>query len=281
MDKLIDLGFVRAGEFRFENKTLNLNIHQHSNATPCLYALIETDEKKNPDFSANQIFYIGHTRRNFRARMDDYRRGLGTAVNKRVHDHICRTLENGKCVESWVWIDALFIQVRDLKVDVAAGLEYNLIRYYQTYNKDNKHIPLLNVAGIESSPNEFIEIDKEVIELPKAGQKLDMNNNAFDFTITLGETYWNQSVFNIPIEFSNRFGNDGDQINIEFVSKNILENIIEEKINRRANLNKTPRIYMHGSDGQWYLEWIHKNFIKNDKVFVQITKDNIIRLISN
>jgi len=275
MQKLIDLGFTKVAEFRLTNDALEYAIDRHADASPCLYAFIECPSGTDVNETLNQVIYIGHTRRTFKQRMDDYKRGHGKAVNNRVHDHIRTRLSAGARLESWVWIDALSLQVRDLRVDVAAGLEYDLINFYRAYNKKQNHQRLLNVAG--NGPMEIIETDAEEIPAPAINQPAEPANAMGSFQITLNKTYWECPVFNIPVEFSNMFGESSDQIRIDFVSNNILNRSLEENINRSWNRTAAPRIYIHGTDGQWYREWLHQHFSMTDQVTVEILDHNHIR----
>lgn len=279
MQKIIDLGFTKSADFRLNKDALEYVIHEHAGASPCLYAFIECLSGSDEDSANNQIFYIGHTRRTFKQRMDDYKRGHGKAVNNRVHNHIRARLSDGARVESWIWIDALSLQMRDLKVDVAAGLEYDLINFYRAHNREQNHQRLLNVAG--NGSKEIIEMDTEEIEVPAIGQPAEPANLVGTFGITLGKTYWEYPVFNIPVEFSNHFGESNDRIRIDFISNNILINSLEEALNRKPNPNGTPRIYIHGSNGQWYKDWLHAHFTESGVVPVEILARNHIRFASN
>jgi hypothetical protein len=279
VQKIIDLGFTKAAEFRLNNGALECAIHLHADASPCMYALIECPAETDDDEALNRVFYIGHTRRTFKERMDDYKRGHGQAVNNRVHNHIRTRMHAGARVESWIWIDALSLQVRDLRVDVAAGLEYDLINYYRAYNQEHNHPRLLNVAG--NGPMETIEMDAEEIPAPAIGQTAEPANAVGSFRITLGKTYWEYPVFNIPLEQQQFFGEDNHQIRIDFVSNDTLVRSLEENINRKANPNRTPRIYIHGEDGRWYREWLHNNFQEEANVPVEILGPNHLRFIAN
>jgi len=279
MQKIIDLGFTKAADFLLNDENLEYVIHQHADASPCLYAFIECPAGSDEEEANNQFFYIGHTRRTFQRRMDDYKGGHGQAVNNRVHNHIRARLSAGARVESWIWIDALALQVRDLRVDVAAGLEYDLINFYRSYNQEHNHPPLLNVAG--NGRREIIEMDTEEIEVPAIGQPAAPGNAVGSFHITLRKTYWEYPVFNIPVEYRDLFGESNDQIRIDFALNNTLVRSLEASINRKANLNGTPRIYIHGSDGQWYREWLHTHFTKSAEVPVEILARNHIRFASN
>lgn len=279
MQKIIDLGFTKAAEFHLNNGALECAIHRYADASRCLYVLIECPGDKTLDEDLNQIFYIGHTRRTFQRRMDDYKKGFKKQKqNHRVKDSISSRLSAGARVESWIWIDALSLQVRDLRVDVAAGLEYDLINYYRAHNQKHNHLPLLNVAG--NVPMETIEIDAEEIPAPAIGHPPESAIAGRFFRITLGKTYWEYPVFNIPVEHQELFGESNDQIRIDFVSNNVLVRSLEESINRKANLNGTPRIYIHGSDGQWYREWLHQHFSMEEEVAVEIIARNHIRFVA-
>jgi hypothetical protein len=280
MQKIIDLGFTKAAEFHLNNGALECAIHRYADASRCLYVLIECPGDETVDEDLNQIFYIGHTRRTFQRRMDDYKKGFKKQKqNYRVKDSIFSRLSAGARVESWIWIDALSLQVRDLRVDVAAGLEYDLINYYRAHNQKHNHLPLLNVDG--NGPKEIIVMDTEEISAPAIGQTAESTNALKSFRITLGKTYWEYPVFNIPVEHQELFGESNGRIRIDFALNNTLVRSLEENINRKANPNGTPRIYIHGVEGQWYRDWLHTHFQEEANVPVEILGPNHLRFIAN
>jgi hypothetical protein len=171
------------------------------------------------------------------------------------------------------------LSLQDLKVDVAAGLEYSLITHYHHENALNKLPPLLNLAGTKQKP--VIHIVEEDVEVPAFKEVAEALPVAGNFFVALKPTYWNIPVFNIPADHEALFGEDKDTVVIEFVENGKLVNTIKELINRSWNPNRTPRIYIHGEEGQLYRNWLHKNFQEEANVPVEILGPNHLRFIAN
>jgi hypothetical protein len=90
--------------------------------------------------------------------------------------------------------------------------------------------------------------------------------------ITLGNAYYNQGFFNIPIQFTDAFPKKNEQIDVYLDDIKIIA-----KVNRTANMNSTPRIMC----GVEYKDWVQKNFKKGDIMQVCIYNEKEIKIFSN
>ena len=141
MEKLFELGFVKSAEFNLSKDTLSINSIKNENAKNILYAFASIGG------SQDYVFYIGHTRKTFLNRMNGYRLGKGDNTNNRVHNFIKEQIICDKKIEVFVLNNVLNLSLRELDIDIAAGLEYSLIAYYSLFNSENNLPELLNRAG--------------------------------------------------------------------------------------------------------------------------------------
>lgn len=287
MHKLLELGFTLVANAQVDSVgKLIIDIVSHADARNLLYAFVAVPNQNVQDLDDDprQVFYIGHTRKSFAQRMYGYQNGGGVAVNNRVNAHVLALLKQGYRVEIYVWIDVLNMGLRGLDIDVAAGLEYALILFYVQYNGDVKHPPLLNIAGVPSVRGmprqpQAIEVDDEVIVQGAVGQPVNIQAPITQFHHNLTPYFWNNRFLNIPVEYDGYFGGHGDQALFEFVDQagNIIRSFFV-MINRTANINKTPRLYIPaGAGGDWYQQWKHTHFRPGGQIPVEIMAHNHIR----
>ncbi len=281
MEKLIELGFRQSAVAEFVNGDLVIKILQNEHSTNLLYAfvLINGDEIENW-----HVRYIGHTRKTFKNRMYGYQQGNGVAVNNRVHNEIKKHCIDGKKMVIYSLSEIYNLNLHNLYIDVAAGLEYALIEYYQNYNSSKNHPPLLNIAGnkqyvisenqqsenlaIEEKKEEELQYSEELIVLPKTPIV-----GSFEQRLSL-QTYWENPSINVPIEFSELFTDHDDMATLIIKKNDKIIKAFSIRINRTANANKTPRLYILGIDGKWFQSWKQNNFTRNDTIKFKITAEN-------
>jgi len=269
MEKIFELGFVESAEFLLEdNNNLNIRVLHNNNSANILYAFASLNPLNEDE---NFIFYIGHTRKTFSNRMRGYRLGNGQNTNNRVHTYIKNQLEINKIIKVYVLNNIYNLNIRDLEIDIAAGLEYSLINYFANFNSNNNFPSLLNIAGNYSN---FIEENQSEIEEIIEPEEFDEN---FAYNLCLN-TYWNTPNINIPQNLEYLFGSHNEEVIIEFYLNDILVNQFNELIKRNANLNGSPRIYIRGENGRWFMNWKRENFNQNSIINIKITNRNRIKI---
>jgi hypothetical protein len=293
MQKLVDLGFDKAAVALLKKDHagvvtgIKIEISKYSLAKNLLYAIIFT--KNEDEIDLWQVRYIGHTRKSFSNRMNGYQAGKGTNVNNRVHKEIKRHLGTGGVVVVYVMADKLLLSMQELHVDVAAGLEYSLIRYYSDYNKEKGFPPLINLAGNpnvaaneEEKQAELVEEDADyhgpdIPSMPSITAKV---KPVCSFVITLTpKVFWPLPVFNVKKACDRYFGPHGDVVEVDLVdSKGAVVITLSVPINRTANLNHTPRLYFAGTAGETYTNWKRQYHKVNDTVVILVVGKNHIRL---
>lgn len=254
MNRLLRLGFIPVG---------NWVIDSESNVQ-CV--LTSNQETKNILYSFvcnGDIKYIGKTVNSLYKRMYGYQNPKATQnTNIRVNALIRQTLEADLPVDIFIFADNGLLSYGGYRINIASGLEDTLI--YE-----------INPQWNYSGRNKLTE-DKESDDSQKdTEQKIDsiVEPVSFEnFVIQLGQTYFNQGFFNVPVEYSNSLAGNNSKIEIKI---NNTEQPIQGYINRLANKNGTPRI-MGGIELK---QWIQTNFKQDDKMKVQILSPVSIELL--
>ena len=88
-----------------------------------------------------------------------------------------------------------------------------------------------------------------------------------EMPLTLQKTYHRMGFFNVPVSHERFFGQDGEVIHIDFGGQHT-----EGSINRRCNLNHTPRIMGYVP----LRDWLQKHYASGDTLTVTIRNPNHI-----
>jgi hypothetical protein len=280
MDKLLNLGFRESARAEIINNQFQITISRNEYSRNILYVFVI---KSGDDISNWHIRYIGHSRKSFRNRMYGYQQGNGQAVNNRIHIEMRERCINGEEVIVYCLPDLFNMQLHDLHIDVAAGLEYSLINYYVTYNVEYNHPSLQNIAGNPNYNLQGIPNVNQVLVADRNEEEQEYLNNQVhpgnlpvidSFNQVLGVTYWNHPFINIPTQLSNYFGETGETVEISVFVNETRTLLFTATINREANTNNSPRLYMPGDDGHNFQDWKRSNFNQGDSIPFQITGVN-------
>ncbi len=119
LQRLVDIGFARAGGWSLDEGTLGFDVSHYAQARNVLYAFVIDDELR----------YIGKTSRVLRSRMAGYRTpGATQSTNITNHQHILAALGRGQRVDIYVLPDNGLLHYGGFHINLAAGLEDSLIR---------------------------------------------------------------------------------------------------------------------------------------------------------
>jgi hypothetical protein len=270
MEKIFELGFTLSADFILNEDILINNIFHNNNSANILYVFANI---KPTNEEENLVFYIGHTRTTFSNRMRGYRLGNGQNTNNRIHCYIKEQLELGKLIKVYVLNNIYNLNIRDLEIDIAAGLEYSLISYFANYNLNNNFPPLINIAGNYTNNTLLVNIPNEIQEIV---EHEELNEN-FAYNLN-SSTYWNTSNINVPKNLEHLFGDHNEEVIIEFYLNDTLVNRFNELINRNATQNGSPRIYIRGENGRWFINWKHEFFNQNSSINIKITDRNRLKI---
>jgi hypothetical protein len=128
--ELLELGFVEAGSWSLVDEQPQVNLTQHREVRPALYALVEDDT----------IMYVGKSMHTLRQRMKHLQTpGLTQPTNRRNCANIASSLGAGLSVKVFVLVCGdTPVEYRGIQVDLAAGLQEPLIAMFR---------PAWNMAG--------------------------------------------------------------------------------------------------------------------------------------
>lgn len=241
MHRLESLGLQRAGEWNLVNGVLTCSLCKHGEDRNVLYFFIVNGEVK----------YVGKTVQPLAKRMVGYKNpSASQSTNIKNKANILNALAAGAEVEIYVLISDGMLSFRGFNINLAAGLEDSLIEMLQP--------PWNGKPSVRLSADREAQMDSERTEL----------ENSCEFV--LRETYWKSGFFNIKTSDDHMFGQDGETIVL--VDKN--GNELIAKINRRANVNGTPRI-MGGADLR---DWFRENKKLGDTVSLTELEHSQFRL---
>lgn len=271
---LLNLGFVDIGHWRssgdyiayeLDGKDAMANevLLDDKNA---LYAFAEGD----------RVLYIGKTARSIRKRYVGYcRPGKRQATNQRCHRNIKSAIANGEDIRILVFNSPPHLQYGDFDINLAAGLEDDLIRKFDPpWNGKDRGQPISEEAEREEAE----EISTDTLAVPETADiepELKASSHALaSFLITLGPTYYNKGFLNPGVEASQYLGKDGDPIRVRF--SNGAAPVVS-KINRTAN--KTGAVRVVGGNSQ-IARWFQEHFREGDAVQGRVIDLHTIELLA-
>jgi len=118
VERLLELGFVEAGRWEVENTRLVAKLTQHATTRNILYAFITDSE----------VLYIGKSTQSASGRMQGYESpGPTQRTNIRIGDAITKLLKAGTEIRILVFKEREPLFYRGVRVNLAAGLEDELI----------------------------------------------------------------------------------------------------------------------------------------------------------
>lgn len=119
-----DLGFEESGYWFLENTEISFNLFKSQKETNILYAFVLD----------NEVVYIGKSVQSLFKRMYLYKNfGPSQYTNIRNHASITDCLEQGKTVRIYAFIQQVPMEYKGIPINLAAGLEDNLISILEPY----------------------------------------------------------------------------------------------------------------------------------------------------
>jgi hypothetical protein len=243
VNRLLEIGFQLAGHWRLNNDQPLCELVRLGTHEKALYAFV----------CDGQIKYIGKTKSTLQRRMASYKTsGKGGSTNMANHQRIKEQLRNGVAVDILVLPDSGLLHYGRFHLNLAAALEDNLIDVIQ---------PEWNGGRKER----IVDIEEDDI-LP-----IDTSGVHSVFTFTLHPTYYRSGFFNVGVDSQSAIGADGEVIELHL---NDDTPAVLGNINRRANVNGTPRIM----GGVGLRDWFVSQAKVMDSIQVEVLAPNAIRL---
>jgi hypothetical protein len=247
MNRLLEIGFQKAGEWVVEGDKLKALLTRHATQTNVLYSFVCDGEVK----------YIGKTVSPLASRMAGYRTpGKTQTTNIRNNNRIKALLAQGAAVEIYALPDNGLLHYGRFHINLAAGLEDDLIRVIDPEWNGGRKEPLSETAT-STNPRETVS-----------------QESVASFTFMLPPTYFKSGFFNVGVAAERLLGSDGEVIEL-FVG-NAAQPILGT-INRRANTNGTPRVM----GGTGLRDWFQVAASVMDLIAVEVMSPTAIRLQIN
>lgn len=246
MNRLIEIGFQIVGRWIHGDAGLEFELLKELPRDNTLYAFLADGE----------VMYVGKTTKTLHARLRSYRRPSGSQrTNVRNNALIAELLEKGATVEILALPDPGRLRFGPFHLNLAAALEDSIIEQLDPPWNGAKTSPLAR----EAASNLLEDLSK------------DSNPEVQRFTLTLQPTYRKTGFFNVGVSTQQWIGADADTVEIYCGSA---ISPVMGSINRRANLNSTPRIM----GGPKLRVWFQANFSDMDKIAVTVLSPTRIRL---
>ncbi|PTY07977.1 hypothetical protein DB347_07085 [Opitutaceae bacterium EW11] len=215
------------------------------------------------------ILYVGKTTKGIRIRFAGYcNPGRNQVTNQKCHEEIKSLLRKNASVSISVFSGNQFLRYDIFEINLAAGLEDSLIKTLR---------PRWNgkfVSGEFVSETEEIEAEAVLPESIAAANVQSVTGRAEKgFEVKLGKTYYGSGFINTGTTVSDAIGKHGEPMLIRLGSES--HPGVESRIDRKANVNGTPRIY----GGARVARWFQDNFRLNDTVIGRVLTPNQILLV--
>jgi hypothetical protein len=240
MNRLLEIGFQPAGHWLLNEDGLSFELLRHGSQRNVLYAFV----------SDGHVQYVGKTVQPLARRMHGYKNpGPGQSTNIKNHELIKDSLQEGAAVDILVLPDNGLLHYGQFHVNLAAGLEDNVIAVLQP--------PWNGKRRLRKEDR-----DELLPDLPTPGDS---------FVVVLQPTYFNTGFFNVPARHAHSFGGDGEEIEIYC---GLSSKPITGSINRRANANGSPRIM----GGAGLRDCFQQHAEERQRLTIEVYSRNSIRI---
>lgn len=255
MNRLLEIGFEPAGHWLMQNGKLTYELIRHSSQKNILYAFI----------CDGQVKYVGKTTRALAVRMAGYKTPAKTqTTNINNHERIKQLLAQDVAVEIFALPDSGLLHYGQFHLNLAAALEDDIIRVLDPeWNGGMSEA----AVGVVTHPIADSETEgKRELETisPFVGT----------FSFILHPTYYRTGFFNVGVSSQQFLGADGEKIEL-FLGES--RSPVLGTINRRANMNGTPRIM----GGTALRDWFSSNASVTATISVEVLSPTAIRLQSS
>lgn len=267
-EDLFEAGFREIGEWTLDAGKLSLRKIDETNPAWKVQNTLYAFAVRWPGSSdAGSVKYIGKTTQSLVKRFAGYLSpGNTTATNQRCHQAILRELNAQKMVSILSFSGPHLLQWGRYEINMAAGLEDDLIRKFQPEWNGSNHAGksrLTEQGELESETQSAARTSESPGESPLAGN---------EFEIRLGETYYSTGYINPGVKVSREFGKHGDTILIYLGNDKAC---VESSIDRNANGTGAPRILARAA----VRDFFQNNFKLNQTVRAKIIPPHAIKLL--
>jgi hypothetical protein len=260
MNRLLEIGFEPAGHWILEDDKLKCELIRHSSQKNILYAFV----------CDGQVKYVGKTVRALAVRMAGYKTpGRTQTTNINNHRRIRELLAQKIAVDILALPDSGLLHYGKFHLNLAAALEDDIIRLIAPEWNGG-----VSESAVSTQQSISVQPAVEQQEGPEFEPVTSVTSSVVTFHFVLQPTYYRTGFFNVGVSAQKNLGADGETIEL-FLGNNAQP--ILGTINRRANLNGTPRIM----GGTGLRNWFNLNATVLAKLAVEVLSPTAIRLRSN
>lgn len=263
MHRLLQIGFQHAGSWTLGDAGPRLNVTMHAHARNVLYAFVGDGE----------VYYVGKTTQPLGKRMYGYERpGVTQATNQRNRRLLQRLLEEGVAVELFVLPDDGLFHVGPFHLNLAAGLEDDIIRTLRPLwngmrtaaSEPLADDPLADdpLAG-DTPPLQFLADPED--EPAEADPDVVVEHQAAPatFSFVLQPTYARTGFFNVGVAASQHLGPHGARATLWLGNA---PTPVLGSINRIANTNHSVRLM----GGAALRDYFAQTYVVGDSVPIEV-----------
>jgi hypothetical protein len=267
MDRILKIGFKNVGFWQRHNRNPDWIFFESRTVAPhphTLYAFVIDGD----------VMYVGKTSKTLKGRMGNYMRAATQqakdSTNARNARNILSALRAGQTVDIYALPDEELHHYGAFHLNLAAALEDSIIAVLNPEWNGGKKLVVDDVEDVDPDvvfapvqlPQRTPEPTPLPLPLPRATQA---------FFVKMGATYFEKGFFNIGVDGGGSLGEDGETI--ELYLGNMATPALGT-INRRANLNGTPRIF----GGKRLRQWVQETMKQDDTMTVEVLTPTAIRL---
>ncbi|NJN83523.1 MAG: hypothetical protein HC802_15400, partial [Caldilineaceae bacterium] len=240
MKQLLDIGFTRVGGWHLVDDAPAVTLHSMGESVNVLFAFVAGGEVKYVGRSVQSLVRSLDRFQNPTDKLDEF-----AACRQQIADSLYAGVE----VDIYILPERGLLQYGDFHVNLAAGLEESILATLQ---------PEWNIPPQESQRTITVESDGVVrgdavstrAVQPRARHALDERQEPPKFSFAIGPMQMTGGLFDVPALYSDYVAGEGRPVQIH-----IGENPpITGYVNRRANINRAPRIL----GGEELLAWFRQ-----------------------
>lgn len=249
VNQLLEIGFQACGHWLLNENRLACELTRFATQKNILYAFV----------SDGELMYVGKTVQPLLSRMGGYKNPAPSqTTNVRNNARIRELLGAGAVVEIFALPDNGLHRYGVFHLNLAAGLEDDIIRTLR---------PPWN-GGKPEAVGDISTVAPEVlaVEEPPVRQAV-----LHRFTVALGTTYYSKGFFNVGVADQQWIGSDGEAIEL-FLGD--AEEPVLGTINRRANMNGTPRLM----GGRSVRDWFARSAAAGESLQVDVYSPHALRV---
>lgn len=281
VNALMELGFKHIASWSLSAKARPNNsrlTYGPINDSPEIAITIKAKKALYAFVVKNEVKYIGKTTRSISSRFQGYKNpGRGQQTNIKCNTNICRILQEPQgsvSIFALIFGHDKMLYLNRLEFDHAAGLEQSFIDEFEP-EWNGRFIAGRTVTESEENEKIATEPKRGSENMPPILQPMLSHNIGIvpqQTEIKLGKVYYRTGFMNIPGKQSHRIAPmHGAPISIQL---GINGEQTLAKIDRRANLNGSPRIF----GGKIVASWFQEHFNQGDVVKITIVNPNEIIL---